>query len=126
VAPLALWPGAGTGQGRTGLLRAHPLLESGVLTGPVFGREVANGTFEYVQPVARPRGVGISIAGFVDAAKAWRRLGGLDTSRLFVDAGLGLRMRAPGSGGAIRIDVAHGLRGGGTTLSASWGAAWPR
>ncbi len=126
VAPLALWPGAGTGQGRSGLLRAHPLLESGVLTGAVFGRDVANGTIEYVQPMARPRGVGISIAGFVDAAKAWRRLDGLDNSRLFVDAGAGLRLRAPGSGGAIRIDVAHGLRGGATTLSASWGAAWPR
>ena len=32
VAPLALWQGAGTGQGRSGLLRAHPLLNGGVLT----------------------------------------------------------------------------------------------
>ncbi len=126
VAPLALWPGAGTGQGRSGLLRAHPLLTSGVLTGPVFGRHVANGTLEYVRPVGRTHAVGISIAGFVDAAKAWRRLQGLDNSRLLVDAGVGLRVRAPGAGGAIRLDVAHGLRGGGTTLSASWGGAWPR
>ena len=38
-APFALWHGAGTGHGRSGLLRAHPLHAGGVLTGPVFGRE---------------------------------------------------------------------------------------
>ena len=37
-APLALWQGAGTGAGRTALLRAHRLVNSGVITGPVFGR----------------------------------------------------------------------------------------
>jgi hypothetical protein len=126
AAPLALWPGAGTGQGRSGLLRAHSLLEGGVLTGPVFGRGVAHGSLEYVRPVTRTIAGGISIAGFVDAARAWRRLDRLDRSPLYVDAGIGVRVAAPGSGGAIRIDLAHGLRDGGTALSASWGAAWPR
>ena len=126
AAPLALWQGAGTGQGRSGLLRAHPLLNDGVLTGPIFGREVAHGSIEYVRPVKRTRAGGVAIAGFVDAARAWHRLNGLDTSPLYVDAGIGLRVRGPGPGGAIRIDVAHGLRGGGTTVSASWGGAGRR
>jgi hypothetical protein len=126
MAPLALWQGAGTGQGRSGLLRAHPLLKGDVLTGAIFGRDVAHGSLEYVRPVRQTLAGGLSIAGFVDVARAWHRLNGLDTSPLYVDAGVGVRVRAPGTGGAIRIDVAHGLRGGGTTLSASWGGAWPR
>ena len=130
VAPLALWPGAGTGQGRSGLLRAHPLLETlegdDVLAGPVFGRDVAHGSLEYVRPVKHTLAGGLSIAGFVDAGRAWHRLHSLETSPLYVDAGVGARVRAPGPGGAIRIDVARGFRGGGTALSASWGGAWPR
>ncbi len=126
AAPLALWQGAGTGQGRGGLLRAHPLLSGGVLTGPVFGRQLARGSVEYVRPVRRTPAGGLSIAAFVDTARAWRRLNGLGPSPLYIDAGVGVRVRAPGHSGVIRIDVARGLRGGGTTLSASWGGAWPR
>lgn len=124
AAPLALWPGAGTGQGRSGLLRAHPLLEDGVLTGQAFGRQLAHASLEHVRPVGRTPAGGLSIAGFVDAARAWRRRAGLGPSRLYVDAGVGLRIHRPGPGGAIRIDLAHGLRGGGLTLSAGWGGEW--
>ena len=128
-APLALWPGAGTGQARSGLLRAHPLVRSlergDVLTGPVFGRDVAHGSLEYARPVRRTLAGGLSLAGFVDGGQAWYRLNGLDPSRLYIDAGAGVRVLAPGLGGAIRIDVAHGLRGGGATLSAGWGGTWP-
>jgi hypothetical protein len=126
VAPLALWSGAGTGQGRSGLLRAHKLINGGVLTGPVFGRGVARGSLEYARPVGHKFAGALSIAGFVDAARAWHRLTGLGASPLYVDAGVGVRLHAPGPNGAIRIDLARGLRGGGTTLSASWGGAWPR
>ncbi len=126
AAPLALWLGAGSGHGRSALLRAHPLHKGGVLIGPAFGRGLVHGSVEYVRPVVRTPTGGLSIAGFVDAAKAWHRLDGLNTSPLFVDAGVGLRVHTPGRDGAIRIDLAHGLRGGGTTLSAGWGGAWPR
>jgi len=125
-APLALWQGAGTGKGRSGLLRAHPLTDAGVFTGPVFGRHVARGTVEYVRPVRPARWRGLAIAGFVDTARAWRRLCRVDPSRIYGDAGVGLRVHSPGAGGAIRIDVARGLRGGGTRLSAGWGGTWPR
>jgi hypothetical protein len=126
AAPLALWLGAGSGHGRNALLRAHPLHQGGVLTGPAFGRELVHGSVEYVRPVARALAGGLSVAGFVDAARASQRLNGLNPSPLYVDAGVGLRVQTPGHGGAIRIDVAHGLHGGGTRLSASWGGSWPR
>ena len=126
VAPLALWQGAGTGLGRPWLLRAHPLLNDNVLSGPVFGRTVAHGSLEYARPVRQTGVGGLSIAVFGDAARAWHRRASPDASPLYVDAGVGVRVHAPGAGGSIRIDVAHGLRGGGTTLSASWGGDWPR
>ena len=124
LAPLALWQGAGTGQGRGGLLRAHSLLHGDVLDGPVFGRQMWRGSLEAERPLGRLPMGGLSMAGFVDVARAWRRLNGLDPSRVYVDAGVGLRAR--GAGGTLRLDVAHGLRGGGTTFSAGWGGAWPR
>jgi hypothetical protein len=126
VAPLALWSGAGIGQGRSELLRAHPLLVDDVLTGPVFGRDVSHASFEYGRPVGQTIAGGLSVAGFVDAARAWHRMNGLETSPLFIDAGVGVRLHAPGLSGGVRIDLAHGLRGGGTTLSAGWVGAWPR
>jgi hypothetical protein len=126
VAPLALWSGAGTGLGRSELLRAHPLLDDDVLTGSVFGREVAHGSFEYARPVGRTVAGGLAIAAFVDSARAWHRMNQLGSSPLFVDAGIGVRVHAIGPSGGVRIDLAHGLRGGGTTLSAGWVGAWPR
>jgi hypothetical protein len=124
VTPLALWQGAGTGQGRGGLLRAHSLLHGDVLDGEVFGRDMVRGSLESERPLGSLLTGGLSIAGFVDVARAWGRLGGLDPSRLYVDAGVGVRVRGPG--GVVRLDVARGLRGGGTVFSASWGGAWPR
>ncbi|MBW8895062.1 MAG: hypothetical protein JF613_02615, partial [Acidobacteria bacterium] len=45
-APLALWPGAGTGQGRDALLRAHPLIDDGIIGNAVFGRHLMSGGVE--------------------------------------------------------------------------------
>ncbi|TAK16714.1 MAG: hypothetical protein EPO35_04775 [Acidobacteria bacterium] len=126
AAPLALWSGAGTGQGRPALLRAHPLLDDGVVTGAAFGRELVNGTLEYSQPVGRAFGAVLAVAGFVDAARASHRSTGLGRSPLFADAGIGLRVRLPGGAGVLRADLAHGLHGGATTLSAGWVARWPK
>jgi hypothetical protein len=126
AAPLALWEGAGTGRGRTALLRAHPLLTSDVIAGQVFGRELAHGLLEYVRPIKRTIAGSLAVAGFVDAARARQRLSGGGPSPVYVDAGVGLRVRTAESGASIRIDLARGLRGGGTTLSAGWQEAWPR
>lgn len=125
-APLAVWPGAGTGQGRPALLRAHPLLVADVMTGAVFGRKAAHASVEFTRRVAQVRTGAIAIAGFVDAARAWHRPTRPAASPLYLDGGVGLRIQAPGTGSTIRVDVAHGLRGGGTVLSAGWSGEWPR
>jgi hypothetical protein len=148
AAPFDLWPGAGTGHARAPLLRAHPLLESGVVRGEAFGRTLAHGTAEYHHRVmASPVGT-LALAVFVDTARAWRRVGGggvgLDTTEVMsstvssiasssalarspwhADVGFGLRLALPGGGGAARIDLARGTRDGRVVLSAGWQTPWP-
>jgi hypothetical protein len=117
-APSALWPGAGTGHARSILLRAHPLLEDGVVTGEVFGRRVYHASLEarrWLRPVFRV--VRVAPAAFVDTARAERRLGPGDAWE--IDAGAGLRVSVPGSG-VLRIDVGAGLRDGATAFSIAW------
>jgi hypothetical protein len=119
-APLALWPGAGTGQGREGLLRAHPLIVDGIVREAVFGRQVIAGGAEitrWVQPSRLPVRVGPAM--FVDTGAAYR---GFAASVVGwqTDLGAGLRFAIPGSA-VLRIDVAHGLRDGRTALSLGWG-----
>ncbi len=125
AAPLALWEDAGPGHSRPGLLRAHRLIEDDVVTGEAFGRTFAYGTTEVTQPIGRGMSGSVAVAGFVDVARASHRLDGSHQSPLLVDAGAGLRISAMGRPEVLRIDVAHGLRGGGTRLSFTWGRAWP-
>ena len=118
-APLALWPGAGTGHGRDVLLRAHPLLEHGVVRGGAFGRHLIHAGLEgrhWLQPRRKP--IRFAPAAFLDAARAFRGLDGADQAWQF-DAGVGIRVAVPGSG-VLRIDVAHGLRDGRNALSVGW------
>lgn len=112
-APRALWPSAGSG-GRGALLRAHPLIVDDIVSGPLFGRSASTSSIEVWQPVKEHLGQRLFVAGFVDAARA---------TRLFVDAGVGARLVT--LGGTARLDVAHGLRGGGLTVSAGWMLEWP-
>ena len=117
--PLALWPGAGTGQGRDVLLRAHPLLDEGIISRGVFGRRLMHGGAEWrrwVQPVGKP--LRIAPAVFVDTARASAGLE-LSDRRWQSDAGVGVRIALPGAG-VVRIDLARGLRDGATALSIGW------
>jgi hypothetical protein len=118
-APLALWPGAGTGQARDVLLRAHPLLHDGVVRSTAFGEQLLHAGFEWRRWLA-PRGkpVRIAPAVFLDAARAFRGVDGRD-GRAQLDAGGGVRLAIPGSG-VLRIDVAHGLADGRHALSIGW------
>jgi outer membrane translocation and assembly module TamA len=104
------------------LLRAHPLFDDDVITGPLFGRDVTTTSAEYWQPVMERFGQRLFVAAFVDAARA--SLGQSSQSRLYVDAGVGLRIAT--LGGTVRADAAMGLRGGGLTWSAGWMTSWPR
>ena len=122
-APASLWPGAGTGRARPVLLRAHPLLSDGIITGEVFGRRLmfANGEVDqWMRPSKWP--LQIAPAAFVDLARASRGFT-KNGSRMGLDAGCGLRIALPAAG-TFRIDFAHGLRDGRSALSAAWTANW--
>lgn len=125
AAPFDLWPGAGADGARPLLLRAHPLLERGRITGEVLGRWLSHGAVEYQHPVVAAAAGSIRVAGFADTARAWRLPGGEASSPLHADVGGGLRLVLPGSGGTMRVDVARGLRDGRVAFSAGWQAPWP-
>ena len=118
-APRALWMGAGTGQGRPMLLRAHPLLTDDVVTSQTFGRHLAYGTTEFERPIRRVRTGMIGYAFFADAARAWH---GLDVTRspFELDLGVGLRIRLPENNGSVRVDLARGTRDGHMAFSVGW------
>ena len=121
--PTSVWPGADTGQARDILLRAHPLLDDGIITGGAFGRELAFGTIEAQRWTLLQRlPVRIAPAVFADLARATGGFDAADT-RLHVDAGGGVRISLPAAG-VMRIDLAHGLRDGGFVLSAGWDRRW--
>lgn len=124
-APLDLWPGAGTGQARAPLLRAHPLLAKGVVTGEVLGRRLLHGSLEYQHPLWSTPAGALQFALFADSARAWRRIGTPAPSALHTDLGAGLRVALPGKGGTLRVDVARGLRDKRMTLSTGWQVSWP-
>jgi hypothetical protein len=124
AAPFDLWPGAGTGRARVALLRAHPLLDDGIVTGPLFARRLAHGTGEFQRPVLTRAGLAVAVAGFLDVAHAWRRPSG-SAPAWHADAGVGVRLDLPGNGGAFRLDVARGLRDRRHVLSAAWVPPWP-
>lgn len=124
-APFGLWPGAGTGDARTPLLRAHPLLDAGVIGGPVFGRRMAHANVEYQHPIRPGPTATIRLAVFADTAQAWRRMGDAGPSVWHTDVGTGMRLALPGHGGSARLDVARGLRDGRVVVSAGWQAPWP-
>ncbi len=125
-APLALWPGAGSILNRTALLRGRELVRRNVLSGEVFGRQLAFATLERRQPLFAVPVARIALAGFADAAQAWHRINGADASRLHVDVGIGLRVAQPGDRSEARVDLGVGLRDGSVRVSAGYLAAWGR
>jgi hypothetical protein len=117
-APLALWPGAGLGHARATLLRAHSLLDDGVMTGDVFGRRLYSAGTEFrhwMKPITSV--LRWAPALFVETARADRRIE--PDAAWHVDAGAGIRVAIPGSQ-VLRIDLAKGLRDGSTVVSIGW------
>jgi hypothetical protein len=118
TAPFALWSGAGTGQGRDVLLRAHPLLHDGIVRG-VFGPQLTHAGTEWrrwIQPAKKP--LRIAPAVFIDLARSTGGMASRD-DRWQSDIGAGLRVAVPGSG-ALRVDVARALRDGSSAVSIGW------
>jgi hypothetical protein len=121
-APLGVWPGAGDGQARAPLLRAHPLLDNGVIaleSSSAFGRSLSYGSAEAQRWFDRPLLARVGLAGFVDVARASRRATG-DASPAQLDVGAGLRLRIPGAAGVLRADLARGIRDGANALTLGW------
>jgi hypothetical protein len=122
AAPLTLWPGAGEGQVRSPLLRAHPLLTDGVVdlsSAAAFARTVAFGTGELQRWLENPPLLRVGFAAFADVARASRQFSGGETP-LQVDVGGGIRIKVPGTPGVLRADFAHGVRDGANALTFGW------
>ncbi len=109
-APLALWPGAGDGQAREVLLRAHALLRGGTIDSPMFGRQLASASVERQRWFTSRLPARIGVAAFTDVARVWHPFAAASSRAWQADAGAGLRVKVPGIDGTLRIDVAQGLR----------------
>jgi hypothetical protein len=105
-APLDLWNGTGTGEARTPLLRAHPLLDDGDrVASDFFAPRLLAATVEARRWLLEPLpGFRFGLAAFLDAAAAF----GPAPLRQAVDAGAGLRVRLADAG-TLRFDVAAGV-----------------
>ena len=124
-APRDLWPGAGVGRARRALLRAHPLLDDGVVASARLSRRLASVTLE-VEHAWRRRGpLQLSVVGFADTAHRWDGTAQIQTGRTDLDVGIGVRLGAPGRSGRLRADVARGLRDGAVAGSVGWELPWP-
>jgi hypothetical protein len=124
-APLAYWPGAGTGTGRELLLRAHPLLSDGVVTGEAFGRRLLDAGVEGEVSLVRSGVASIGVAAFLDAARPWDRPVRPGSAGWLADVGTGLRLRLP-TVGVLRFDLATPTGSRRLTFSAGWQPPWPR
>ena len=115
AAPMMLWPGAGEGRARAPLLRAHPLLQGGIIQAEngTFGRSLQYSTTEIQRWLARPSLAKLGIALFADQARS-------HPATTNVDVGAGLRIRVSGLDGVLRIDAARGLRDGSNAMSLGW------
>jgi hypothetical protein len=121
-APFGLWPGAGDGRARPPFVRAHPLLDDGVIAvagSSVIGRTLAYGSGEAQRWLERPSLLRLAPAGFIDLARASRRAAAGGESAQ-VDIGAGVRVKIPGAAGVLRVDVARGLRDGATAVTFGW------
>lgn len=124
-APLAYWPGAGTGTGRELLLRAHPLLSDGVVTGEAFGRRLLDAGVEGEVSLVRSGVASIGVAAFLDAARPWDRPARPGPADWLADVGTGLRLHLP-TVGVLRLDLATPTGSRQLTFSAGWQLPWPR
>ena len=120
AAPRSLWPGAGTGEARPARLRAHPLLEDGVLLTERLRHRLASVTIEIEHRWQPGDLFRVGVVGFSDSARSWGRVGQDGTARTDVDVGIGIRIGVPGHRGRIRLDVARGLRDGAVATSIGW------
>ncbi len=120
-APLSLWGGAGTGSARFAMLRAHPLVQKGVVDGPAFGRQLLSGSAQAEAPLGSIGPATLKAVLFVDAARVIAPVRGAT----LVDVGAGVRVQPPGWRSALRVDLATPGGRLDPHLSVGWEADWP-
>jgi hypothetical protein len=122
-APPDLWAAGDTGRARPLLLRAHPILTAGErFRTERMGRLFTHESTEIQRWwAAGPFRAGV--ATFVDTGRTSRRL--LEGPVNDVDVGVGLRGASRGRAGALRADIARGLRDRNTAVSVIYTAAIP-
>jgi hypothetical protein len=113
--PADLWFAGDTGSVRPALLRAHPIVDDGMLLSDRLGRRIAHLSGEVRQWWTVKSIVQLGVAAFADAVYV-ERLAEPD-GRDDIDMGGGLRIGLPGLDGVFRVDVGKGLRDGSTALS---------
>jgi len=118
-APLALWVGAGTGRGRAPLLRAHPLLDDGVVSGRAFGRTLVHGGLERQEWIWTFKTLRVGLSLFVDGARPWNGLRSVVVPWQ-IDGGGGIRLAGFGTRSEVRIMAARGFEDGRSAISVGW------
>lgn len=118
-APLALWPGAGTGTARAPLLRAHPLLDDGVVAGRAFGRSLVHAGLERQAWSFNFKSARLGWSLFIDGAKVWDSLQPVDAPWQ-ADGGASVRLAGLGTPGEFKVTAAHGLVDGESAVSVGW------
>ncbi len=101
-APPLVWPGAGTGEIRDGLLRGHPLASGRAIDGDGFGRHLLHATLEY-RAFRRVGPVRLGVGAFLDGARAWKPAG---AGPVLLDPGVGAFLDTGAR--EIRLDLARG------------------
>ena len=113
--PPDLWFAGDTGNVRQALLRAHPIVDDGMLQSDRLGRRIAYLSGEARQWWTVQSVIHIGAAVFADAARVDRQA--VAEMRGDVDVGGGLRVALPGLNGLFRLDIGKGLRDGATAFS---------
>jgi hypothetical protein len=113
--PADVWFAGDTGNVKQTLLRAHPVIDDGMLRSDRLGKRIVHFSGEVRQWWNIRSAVRVGAAAFADAARVGRRV--QSDSQVDVDLGAGLRLGVPGLSGIFRLDVGKGLRDGATVLS---------
>jgi predicted double-glycine peptidase len=111
AAPFDLWPAGDTGQARTTLARAHPVLDDGRMQVSRLGRSLVFGSSEAQYWWKAPALSRLGAVVFVDALRTMQRSGGAGALN-DVDIGAGVGLASLLLPGRFRLDYAHGLRDG--------------
>lgn len=117
--PLDLWPGGDTGQARSILARAHPILDDGRLQVDRIGRIAVFASGEVQHWWSAPAFTRIAMLGFVDTVRTMRRAGGIGSIG-DVDVGGGVGIASLLVPGRVYLNYAHGLRDGADAFSARY------